>query len=118
VRERESEKEGERDKEEDRGCPELLFLFSKGMTGALAPFSYLVDRKPLKTELKNRKLISISITTIQIAIAGDSNNMYFMIARVSTTSKGVPLRNTHKRQKEIIGVVNYTEDCTKKEKEL
>ncbi len=102
-----------------RGCPELLFLFSKGMTGALAPFSYLVDHKPLKTELKNRKLISISITIyypIQIAIAGNSNNMYFMIARVSTTSKGVPLRNTHKRQREIIGVVNYTEDCTKKEK--
>jgi hypothetical protein len=23
-------------------CPELLFLFLKGMTGALAPFSYLV----------------------------------------------------------------------------
>ncbi len=31
--ERESEKEGER---------ELLFLFLKGMTGALAPLSYLV----------------------------------------------------------------------------
>jgi hypothetical protein len=85
----------------------LLFLFSKGMAGALAPFNYLV--------------ISISITTyysIQIAIAGDSNNMCFMFARVSTTSKGVPLRNTHKRQREIIGVVNCTEDCTKKEKEL
>ena len=24
-------------------CPELLFLFSKGMTGALAPLSYLVQ---------------------------------------------------------------------------
>ncbi len=23
-------------------CPELLFLFLKGMTGALAPFNYLV----------------------------------------------------------------------------
>jgi hypothetical protein len=23
-------------------CPELLFLFLKGMMGALAPFSYLV----------------------------------------------------------------------------
>ncbi len=34
-REREREKEGERERE-------LLFLFFKGMTGALAPFSYLV----------------------------------------------------------------------------
>jgi hypothetical protein len=43
-RERESEKEGggERKKEKCRICPELLFLFLKGMKGALAPFSYLV----------------------------------------------------------------------------
>jgi hypothetical protein len=34
-REKELEREGER-------CLELLFLFLKGMTGALAPFSYLV----------------------------------------------------------------------------
>jgi hypothetical protein len=27
---------------ERENCPELLFLFLKGMTGALAPFSYLV----------------------------------------------------------------------------
>jgi len=47
--EREREREGERDREWERGrerksriCPELLFLFLKGMTGALAPFSYLV----------------------------------------------------------------------------
>ncbi len=52
-RERESEKQGERememerwrDGEMERGrcriCPELLILFLKGMTGALAPFSYL-----------------------------------------------------------------------------
>jgi hypothetical protein len=39
-RERESEKEGER--ERCRICPDLLFLFFKGMTGALAPFSYLI----------------------------------------------------------------------------
>jgi hypothetical protein len=25
-------------------CPALLFLFLKGMTGALAPFSYLVEK--------------------------------------------------------------------------
>ncbi len=27
---------------ERENCPELLFLFLKGMTGALAPFGYLV----------------------------------------------------------------------------
>ncbi len=37
YRKRESEKEGERER-----CPELLFLFLKGMTGALAHFSYLI----------------------------------------------------------------------------
>ena len=45
------EREGEikidrgRDRERERGrenCPELLFLILKGMTGALALFSYLV----------------------------------------------------------------------------
>ncbi len=41
VRERKREKEGER----CRIWPELLFLFLKGMTGALAPFSYLVSHK-------------------------------------------------------------------------
>jgi len=53
-REREREKERERERERERGrerekeserckiCPELLFLFLKGMTGALAPYSYLV----------------------------------------------------------------------------
>ncbi len=39
---REREREGERGRERCRICPELLFLFLKGMTGALAPFSYLV----------------------------------------------------------------------------
>ncbi len=39
-REREREKERGRERERYRICPELLFL--KGMTGALAPFSYLV----------------------------------------------------------------------------
>jgi hypothetical protein len=60
---RERKREGERDKEREReggrervkegenssltrnklfNCPELLFLFLKGMTGTLAPFSYLV----------------------------------------------------------------------------
>jgi hypothetical protein len=47
-RERESVKkreEGERERERERErCPELLFLFLKGITGALAPFSYLVER--------------------------------------------------------------------------
>jgi len=46
---REKEREGERkmegERERERGkenCPELLFLALKGITGALAPFSYLV----------------------------------------------------------------------------
>jgi hypothetical protein len=43
VRERERERESERRREGERErCPELLFLSLKGMTGALAPFSYLV----------------------------------------------------------------------------
>ncbi len=40
-RERERKREKERERER---CPELL-LFLKGMTGALAPFSYLVSDK-------------------------------------------------------------------------
>ncbi len=39
--ERDGERKGERDKEGGRER-ELLFLFLKGMTGALAPYSYLV----------------------------------------------------------------------------
>jgi hypothetical protein len=42
VGKREREKEGERERERCRICPELFFLFLKVMTGALAPFSYLV----------------------------------------------------------------------------
>ncbi len=46
-RNRERKKEGEREREKVRKrgrercriCPELLFLFLKGMMGALAPFS-------------------------------------------------------------------------------
>ncbi len=41
-RKREKERERERKRERCRICPELLFLFLKGMTGAMAPFSYLV----------------------------------------------------------------------------
>ncbi len=40
--ERESVRKRERERERCRKRPELLFLFSKGMMGALAPFSYLV----------------------------------------------------------------------------
>ncbi len=39
--EREGEGEGERERKRCRICPEI-FLFLKGMTGALAPFSYLI----------------------------------------------------------------------------
>ncbi len=41
-RKRGRKREKERERERCRICPELLFLFLKGMTGALAPFSYLV----------------------------------------------------------------------------
>ncbi len=41
-KERERERGRERERESCRICPELLSLFLKGMTGALAPFSYLV----------------------------------------------------------------------------
>ncbi len=47
-KERGRKKEGERKREKERWrqrkrCPELLFLFLKGMTGASVPFSYLVS---------------------------------------------------------------------------
>ncbi len=38
----EGEREGEKGGKGKERCPELLILFLKGMTGALAPFSYLV----------------------------------------------------------------------------
>ncbi len=41
-RERKRKRERERERERCRICPELLFLFLKGMTGAMAPFSCLV----------------------------------------------------------------------------
>ncbi len=51
-RERERKREGEKERGRERGrvgerercriCPESLFLFFKGMAGALAPYSYLV----------------------------------------------------------------------------
>ncbi len=41
-RERERVRKREREREKCRICPELLFLFSKGMMGAMAPFIYLV----------------------------------------------------------------------------
>ncbi len=41
-RERKKKKNRERERERCRICPELLFLFLKGMTAALAPFIYLV----------------------------------------------------------------------------
>jgi hypothetical protein len=44
-REREREGERKRGRERCRICPELLFSFLKGMTGALAPLSYLVQYK-------------------------------------------------------------------------
>ncbi len=42
-REKESERKKEGERERCRICPELLFLFLKGMMGALAPFSYIVQ---------------------------------------------------------------------------
>ncbi len=40
--ERERERKRESGKEGEIICPKLLVLFLKGMSGALAPFSYLV----------------------------------------------------------------------------
>ncbi len=34
-------------------CPELLFLFLKGMTGALAPFSYLLKKIGLVSSISD-----------------------------------------------------------------
>ncbi len=34
-------------------CPEMLFLFLKEMTGALAPFSYLVKKIGLVSSISN-----------------------------------------------------------------
>jgi hypothetical protein len=42
VRERARERKKERERERCIICPELLILFLKGMTGTLAPSSYLV----------------------------------------------------------------------------
>jgi hypothetical protein len=50
VREKEREGGRERKRERER-CPEILF--SKGMAGALAPFSYLVFYNMLKRDLKS-----------------------------------------------------------------
>ncbi len=47
-RERKRERETKREKERER-CSELLFLVLKGKTGALAPFSYLVDNVSVKS---------------------------------------------------------------------
>ncbi len=44
-------REGERERERCRICPELIFLFFKGMTGALAPFSYLVSKIASKCDV-------------------------------------------------------------------
>ncbi len=40
---REREREKERERERERDVQNCYFLFLKGMTGALAPFSYLVS---------------------------------------------------------------------------
>ncbi len=42
LSERESVRKTDIERERWRKSPELLFLFLKGMTGAWAPFSYLV----------------------------------------------------------------------------
>jgi hypothetical protein len=55
-RERERQRQRKREGEGERGrerCPELLFLSLKGMTGALAPFSYQVSKYSINS-LKRR----------------------------------------------------------------
>jgi hypothetical protein len=47
-RKRKRERERERERERCRMFPESLFSFLKGMTGDLAPFSYLVLNKRAK----------------------------------------------------------------------
>ncbi len=48
-REREIKREGEREIERERGRDrEFVFLFLKGVTGALAPFSFLVRHNKLE----------------------------------------------------------------------
>ncbi len=49
---REKKKEGEG--ERCRICPDFLILFLKGMTGALAPFSYLVQNNGLICSTHNK----------------------------------------------------------------
>jgi len=39
-------------------CPEMLFLFLKGMAGALAPFSYLVKYILMLEKLVSYKCLS------------------------------------------------------------
>jgi hypothetical protein len=41
---RKRQREIDREREIYRICPELFLIFLKGMTGALAPFSYLVSK--------------------------------------------------------------------------
>jgi hypothetical protein len=66
-RKRERERERERDREggrkrgrerERERCPEL-FLFLKGMTGALAPFSYLVLYSNIINQYNNNKVCQV-----------------------------------------------------------
>jgi hypothetical protein len=50
-RERDRQRERDREREIERDveyCPELLFLFSKAMMGALAPFSFIVVNNTTK----------------------------------------------------------------------
>jgi hypothetical protein len=62
-RERKKERGGDSEKEGGRErciiCPELLFLFLKGMMGALAPFGYLVSNK---MGCPNKQLVSAHTT--------------------------------------------------------
>ncbi len=48
-------RERKKEREICRICPELLFLFIKGMTGALAPFIYLVANKWLNMKIQQVK---------------------------------------------------------------
>jgi hypothetical protein len=59
-RERESKKEGER--ERCRICPELLFLFVKGMMGASAPFK--LSSLLIVSATKKKSLITLTSAQI------------------------------------------------------
>jgi hypothetical protein len=59
-RERERKRKRKRERERERGRERREYLLLKGMTGALAPFSYLVKNKNLVTTMNIKRGVLIS----------------------------------------------------------